>query len=40
MNRYEKNYGRNDTSKSEELLQLPSDENKQSRRWGYDRCHN
>ncbi len=26
--RYDKTNGRNDTSKSEELLQLPSDENK------------
>ena len=31
--------GSNDTPKSEELLQLPSDGDKPSIGWGYDRCH-
>ena len=31
--------GSNDTPKSEELLQLPSDGDQPSTGWGYDRCH-
>ena len=30
--------GSNDTPKQEVLLQLPSNEDSQSIRWGYDRC--
>ena len=33
--RYDKTNGRNDTSESEELLQLPSSRDQQSVRWGY-----
>lgn len=31
--------GSDDTPKQEELLQLQGDRDKQSPRWGYDRCH-
>ena len=31
--------GSDDTPKQEELLQLQGDGDKQSPRWGYDRCH-
>ena len=31
--------GSNDPTVKEELLQLPSDRDQQSPRWGYDRCH-
>ena len=32
-------YGSDDTPKPEILLQFPSDEDRQSFGWGYDRCH-
>ena len=36
---WEEEDGSNDTPKSEELLQLPSDKDRQSIGRGYDRCH-
>ena len=33
-------YGSDDPTEQEVLLQLPSSENRQSSRWGHDRCNN
>ncbi len=33
------NYGSNETTKSEVMLQFPSDEDRQGSRWRHDRCH-